>query len=109
MNKINTIDLFCGCGGLLEGFLQSGHYNALGSVDWELAPCENLRVHLKRKWGHQNADNEVIRFDIQRTPELLNGFSDKEYGEHKGCQWEKGGTYNRRSTMSGVFYCRKNP
>ena len=84
MNKINTIDLFCGCGGLLEGFLQSAHYNALGSVDWELAPCENLRVHLKRKWGHQDADNEVIRFDIQRTPELLNGFSDKEYGEHKG-------------------------
>ena len=84
MNKINTIDLFCGCGGLLEGFLQSAHYNALGSVDWELAPCENLRAHLARKWGHKNADHEVIRFDIQRTQELLKGFSDKEYGEHKG-------------------------
>lgn len=84
MSKINTIDLFCGCGGLLEGFLQSGHYNVLGSVDWELAPCENLCAHLKRKWGHENADREVIRFDIQRTQELLGGFSDRKYGEHKG-------------------------
>lgn len=84
MGKINIIDLFCGCGGLLEGFLQSGRYNALGSVDWELAPCENLRAHLNQKWGYTDANNEVIRFDIQRTSELLNGFSDKKYGEHKG-------------------------
>ena len=83
-NRINLIDLFCGCGGLLEGFLQADHYNVLGSVDWELAPCENLREHLKKKWGHAHADNEVIRFDIQRTQELLNGFSDSEYGKHKG-------------------------
>lgn len=84
MNKFNIIDLFCGCGGLLEGFLQASRYNVLGSVDWELAPCENLRNHLKHKWGHAQADKEVIRFDIQRTQELLNGFSDKEYGKHKG-------------------------
>ncbi len=84
MNNVNTIDLFCGCGGLLEGFLQSGFYNALASVDWELAPCENLCSHLKCKWGHRNADKEVIRFDIQRTQELLTGFADKEYGIHEG-------------------------
>lgn len=84
MDKINTIDLFCGCGGLLEGFLQTGNYCVLGSVDWEIAPCQNLRLHLQKKWGHKNADNEVVCFDIQRTQELLNGFSDKKYGKHEG-------------------------
>ena len=33
--KINVIDLFAGCGGLTDGFLQTGHYETLASVDWE--------------------------------------------------------------------------
>lgn len=83
-HKINTIDLFAGCGGLMEGFEQEGSYCTLACVEWEKAPVENLIHRLKTKWKHQNADNEGIRFDIQRTDELFNGFSDKEYGTHKG-------------------------
>lgn len=84
IRKINMIDLFAGCGGLLDGFLQEGGYNSLACVEWELYPCQTIANRLKTKWGHKNADNEVIRFDIQRTEELFNGFEDEEYGKHKG-------------------------
>lgn len=84
-NKIyNTIDLFAGCGGLMDGFMQSGHYNTLACVEWDKYPCMTLENRLKTKWGHSNADKEVIRFDIQRTDELINGFDDPEYGSSEG-------------------------
>lgn len=82
--KINTIDLFAGCGGLLDGFLQEGGYNSLACVEWETYPCLTLVKRLKEKWGHRKAENEVIRFDIQRTDELFSGFDDVEYGKHVG-------------------------
>ena len=82
--KYNTIDLFAGCGGMTDGFAQEGHFQVLGCVEWESPMCETLIHRLKTKWEHANADNEVIRFDIQRTDELFSGFFDKEYGIHKG-------------------------
>lgn len=82
--KINTIDLFAGCGGLLDGFLQEGSYNSLACVEWEEAPCATLANRLKSKWHHYNADEEVIRFDIQRAEELFSGFDDPVYGKHNG-------------------------
>lgn len=82
--NINTIDLFAGCGGLLDGFMQAKGYNSLACVEWEKYPCETLAHRLAHKWKHKNAANEVIRFDIQRTEELFNGFEDKEYGNHTG-------------------------
>ncbi len=82
--KINTIDLFAGCGGLLDGFLQEGGYNSLAAVEWEEAPCITLANRLKTRWNHKNADEEVVRFDIQRTEELFSGFDDELYGKHKG-------------------------
>ena len=82
--KINTIDLFAGCGGLLDGFMQAGGYDSLACVEWEKYPCATLSHRLKTRWGHSNASNEVVRFDIQRTDELFAGFNDKEYGWHPG-------------------------
>ena len=83
-NKINTIDLFVGCGGLMEGFEKEGSYSTLACVEWEKAPVDNIINRLKTKWNHKNAENEVVRFDIQRTDELIKGFSDEEYGNHGG-------------------------
>ena len=84
MKRLNTIDLFAGCGGLTEGFKQSGHFDTLACVEWDKAPCDTLRNHLQTKWHCANADQIVLRFDIQRTEELLGGWSDEEYGVSSG-------------------------
>lgn len=81
---MNFIDLFAGCGGLMDGFMQEGHYKELASVEWEKSPCDTLRERLFTHWGHKNAKNEVIRFDIQRTEELFKGYDDDEFGQNKG-------------------------
>lgn len=84
MSKISTIDLFAGCGGLGEGFEQAGKYETLACVEWEKAPCDNLRKHLKEVWKYDNADEIVCRFDIQRTEELFLGWNDEKYGQSDG-------------------------
>lgn len=84
MSKYNVIDLFAGCGGLLDGFLQTGLYNPIASVEWEKAQVDTLRNRLKTKYNVSDADESVIRFDIQRIEELINGFDDPEYGKSKG-------------------------
>ena len=50
MTKIKVIDLFAGCGGLMDGFEQSGHYDTVAAVEWEKAPCQNLENRLRTKW-----------------------------------------------------------
>lgn len=84
MKKVRTIDLFAGCGGLTEGFAQTGKYDTRACVEWEKVPRDNLANRLERKWNISNAQEKVIRFDIQRTEELINGFDDAEYGKSKG-------------------------
>lgn len=81
---VNTIDLFAGCGGLTEGFNQSGHYNTIACVEWDKAPCDTLRYNLTTKWKYSDANKRVLRFDIQRTEELINGWDDAEYGKSDG-------------------------
>lgn len=84
-NKIKAIDLFAGCGGLMEGFEQSGHYDTVAAVEWEKAPCRNLINRLKNKWGYDDAAERVLRYDIQKTQELFEGWKDdKEYGSSNG-------------------------
>lgn len=84
MEKIKTVDLFAGCGGLTEGFAQTGLYETKACVEWEAAQCQNLAKRLKEKWNILDADQRVIQFDIQRTKELLNGFNDDKYGSSVG-------------------------
>lgn len=48
MSKIKTVDLFAGCGGLTEGFAQSGLFETLACVEWESAQCQNLTKDLKK-------------------------------------------------------------
>ena len=79
MNKrIKSIDLFAGCGGLMEGFEHTGKYETLAAVEWEKGPCRNLRNRLRNKWNYENAEDMVLQFDIQRTDELFLGWENDE-------------------------------
>lgn len=86
-NKIKSIDLFAGCGGLMDGFEQSGFYKTLAAVEWEKAPCENLKIRLKDKWKYHNSEEIVMQFDIQRTDELFEGWNEEKYGVSKGLDY----------------------
>ena len=74
------IDLFAGCGGLTEGFLQTGLYEEIAAVEWLKPQVDTLRNRLKSHWKHNNADDSVMRFDIQREEELFSGWNNAEYG-----------------------------
>lgn len=78
--KLTFIDLFAGCGGLSEGFLQSGKFDGLAHVEWEIPMVRTLRNRLTKKWDHSEEDSlkHVIHFDIQKTEELINGNWDSE-------------------------------
>lgn len=95
--KYTFIDLFAGCGGLTEGFLRTGRFNALAHVEWEKPMVETLRNRLVTKWNEseENAKKKVILFDIQKTEELINGnWSDEsiaQYGEHNSGKVRKSG------------------
>ncbi|MDC9723527.1 MAG: DNA cytosine methyltransferase [Urechidicola sp.] len=86
--KINVIDLFAGCGGLTDGFLQTGHYETLASVDWEQPTVKTLKKRLLNKWGYDFDDvtDKILYFDIQQTDKLLNGYDDPIYGNSKGLE-----------------------
>lgn len=83
--KIRSIDLFAGCGGLMDGFEQSGAFDTIAAVEWEKVPCKNLENRLREKWQYQDAEERVLRFDIQRIEELFKGWeNDQEYGSSVG-------------------------
>lgn len=82
--KLNVIDLFAGCGGLTDGFLQTGKYNTLAAVDWEFPTVQTLKKRLSTKWNYDLEEENILHFDIQRTDELINGFSDAKYGNSVG-------------------------
>lgn len=73
--KYTFIDLFAGCGGLSEGFLQTGKYEGIAHVEWESPMINTLRQRLIDKWLHseEDAKKRVIKFDVQKTEELIHG------------------------------------
>lgn len=84
MAKYKFIDLFAGCGGLEDGFLQTGKYIDIAAVEW-LKPQVNTLIHrLETKWGIEDAADRVMHFDIQREEELFGGWNDEEFGTGKG-------------------------
>lgn len=70
------IDLFAGCGGLEDGFLQSGKYEDIAAVEWLQPQVKTLINRLETKWGITDAKERVMCFDIQREKELFNGWKD---------------------------------
>ena len=68
----------------MDGFEQSRLYRTIAAVEWEKSPCENLCERLKTKWKYKDAESRVLRFDIQRTTELFNGWDDSYYGKSSG-------------------------
>ncbi|WMJ87755.1 DNA cytosine methyltransferase [Anaerocolumna sp. MB42-C2] len=85
--KYKMIDLFAGCGGLEDGFLQSNRYNDIAAVEW-LKPQVNTLIHrLETKWNIKDAKQRVLHFDIQREEELFSGWKDDEFGENKGLDY----------------------
>ena len=82
--KIKMIDLFAGCGGLEDGFMQSGHYIDVAAVEWLKPQVNTLVNRLKTKWNVSDAEKRVMHFDIQREEELFGGWSDEVFGESDG-------------------------
>lgn len=87
MRKLNVVDLFAGCGGLSDGFERSGLFRTIAHVEWESDPCNTLVKRFREKWGYSDMDKRVLRFDMQRTKELIEGWTDDAlFGSHEGLE-----------------------
>lgn len=83
--KYKLIDLFAGCGGMTEGFMQSKKYEEIAAVEWLKPQVDTLKYRLLTKWGITDSYNKVLHFDIQKTEDLLNGWKTSEkYEGHMG-------------------------
>ena len=85
MSRLRTIELFAGAGGLADGFEQTGKYDLLASVEWKIPQVRTLKKRMLTKYKMLDADDRILHFDIQRTEELLNGWSkDAEFASSEG-------------------------
>lgn len=85
--KYKMIDLFAGCGGLEDGFMQSKRYIDVAAIEWLKPQVDTLVNRLKNKWNILDADERVMHFDIQREKELFSGWDDKKFGKSKGLDY----------------------
>ena len=76
--KINNIELFAGAGGLVDSLEQSGNIQLLSAVEWLKPQVRTLVNRLESKYNIQDAKEIVLNFDIQRTEELINVWSNEE-------------------------------
>lgn len=86
--KYTAIDLFSGAGGLSEGFLQTNKFKFLAHIEWEMPMVNTLRNNLVKRWKYskEEAEKAVIRFDIQKTDELIHGnWSQESIDEYGNC------------------------
>lgn len=84
-NKIKMLDLFAGCGGLTDGFMQTNNYDDIAAVEWKEPQVLTLRNRLKTVYHKTNADDSVLHFDIQREDELFSGWKDDPvFGSNPG-------------------------
>ncbi len=74
--KIKLLDLFSGCGGLTEGFMQTRKYEDITGVEWDYSALSTLRNRLASKWGKKDSQESLLHFDIQREEELFRGWQD---------------------------------
>lgn len=66
--KYRTIDLFCGCGGISEGFRNTGKIDIIGAIDFDKAACETYKYNFSKA--------NVICGDINNISVDSTGFSD---------------------------------
>ena len=59
-NKIKMLDLFAGCGGLTDGFMQTGRYNDIAAVEWKKPQVLTLRNRLSQKWGKKDVEQSIL-------------------------------------------------
>lgn len=83
-NKIKMLDLFAGCGGLTDGFMQTKCFEDVAAVEWKKSPVATLRKRLATKWGKKDAYESVLHFDIQREDEMFLGWKDDVFGSNPG-------------------------
>ena len=87
-NKIKMIDLFAGCGGLTDGFLQTNKYDEIAAVEWLKPQVDTLRKRMNDKWKVSHANDSVLYFDIQRESELFNGWNnDPKFSSSQGLDY----------------------
>ncbi|MDY0209507.1 MAG: DNA cytosine methyltransferase, partial [Bacilli bacterium] len=53
----NLIDLFCGCGGITQGYSQTNRINVVGAIDFNQAACNTYKLNF--------SDANVICCDIK--------------------------------------------
>ncbi len=85
--KYKMIDLFAGCGGLTEGFMQTKKYKEVAAVEWLAPQVYTLRNRLETKWNEKDSAQRVMHFDIQREDELFGGWDDADFGQGKGLDY----------------------
>ena len=64
-NKIKMLDLFAGCGGLTDGFMQTNCFDDIAAVEWKKSPVATLRKRLATKWDVEVASSNLVTSTIE--------------------------------------------